>query len=93
MNLFMNLLTITILAAVLYIVYRIAVKFTNKKNSTEIFLDELNAKHKEAEVSTPKKEILTKEAKKKIITHITETGEYTAPVAKPKRKYKKKPKA
>jgi len=88
----MNLFTITILAALLYIVYRIAGKFTDKRNSTEIFLDELNAKYKETEIPTPEKEILTKKAKEKIITHITETGEYVAPVAKPKRKYKKKPK-
>lgn len=86
MNLFMNLFTITILAALLYIVYRIAVKFTNKKNSTEIFLDELNAKHKKAEVSTPKKDVLPKEVKEKV----TKTD---AVSVKPKRKYKKKPKA
>ena len=83
----MNLFTITILAALLYIAYRIAGKFTDKRNSTEIFLDELNAKHKEAEVSTPKKDVLPKEVKEKVIK--TDA----APV-KPKRKYKtKQPKA
>lgn len=83
----MNLFTITILAALLYIAYRIAGKFTDKRNSTEIFLDELNSKYKETEIPTPKKDVLPKEVKEKVIK--TDA----APV-KPKRKYKKKqPKA
>ena len=53
----MNLFTITILAALLYIAYRIAGKFTDKRNSTEIFLDELNSKYKETEIPTPKKDV------------------------------------
>jgi len=75
----MNLFTITILATLLYIVYRITGKFADRKNSTEIFIEELNAKHENAKVSTPK------EVKEKVI-------KTDAPVAKPKRKYKKKPK-
>jgi hypothetical protein len=75
----MNLFTITILTALLYIVYRITGKFANRKNSTEIFIEELNAKYENVEISTPK------EVKEKVI-------KADAPVDKPKRKYKKKPK-
>jgi|GEM_PF-1569060 hypothetical protein len=81
----MNLFTITILAALLYIVYRITGKFADRKNSTEIFIEELNAKYKETEIPTPKNDVLPKEVKEKVI-------KTDAPVAKPKRKYKKKPK-
>jgi hypothetical protein len=75
----MNLFTITILTVLLYIVYRITGKFANRKNSTEIFIEELNAKYENVEISTPK------EVKENVI-------KADAPVAKPKRKYKKKPK-
>jgi hypothetical protein len=75
-----KLITCAILVALLYIVYRWVNKLAKTKTSTEVFLDEINAKYKAAEVSTPK------EVKEKVI-------KTDAPVAKPKRKYKKKPKA
>jgi hypothetical protein len=85
----MNLFTITILAALLYIAYRIAGKFSEQKTDSEIFLEELKTKK---ETSKKKKDPLTEKVKEKIITQITESGEYSAPI-KPKRKYNKKPKA
>ena len=75
----MNLLTITILAAFLYIAYRWVNKVASKKTNSEIFVEELKAKAAKAEIPTPKKV-------KKVIE------DQDANPTKPKRKYKKKPK-
>jgi hypothetical protein len=78
----MNLFTITILAALLYIAYRIAGRFTSQKDETPVSLEKPIAVMK----ATPKKKKV-KETKSEF-----PIGDHHDTI-KPKRKYNKKPKA
>lgn len=88
---------IIILAILIAAVYYISKKFIAPKNE-ELFkitedeiLEDIQTRPKMKAKPKKEKDPLTKESKAKIVKHITETGEYVAPV-KPKRKYNKKPK-